>query len=1276
MGICKDAHLFFHLVANPVDVKIIKQLLAGLCLIGNKLSIFLWSISLLGLCSSCNTAKKAFYHPEEQAWQQYPLPDSLPMQHVLFLAGGAAEGRAGGETPVLSLLKSQLEAAGKESTVVFMGDNVPAFNRNSPKALKRAENLLSAQLGILKNHEGKALFIPGEKDWNHGKPDGRDALLWQEQFIESRLGDKEAFLPGNACGTPEKIKVSEDIRLLFADSQWWLQDWESIKDLHLDCEVTDRYAFLEEIKSDLKKYDKERVVLFMHHPMYSNGNHGGSFSWKHHLFPLTFWKKNAWLPLPGIGTLAVLARQLGASRQDASNSKYLRLREELLKIAIQRPANHSLIVAGAHDPSLQYFEAEKGRLQFIVSGSAGRAGYARAGKNARFVHARQGFAKLYFYQNQEVWLEFIAPGKTPGAQQVVFRKKLFGAKPNAYEETEKITPATLPDSALVAASTVYGAGRLQKIALGSGYRQAWQTPVRAPVFNLDKEFHHLAPVEQGGGMTSKNLQLEAPDGKRYVLRSIGKSVRQGVPQNMQNTVVENVVQDIKSGLHPYSAFVVAPLAEAAGVYHTNPRLYYLPRQHRLGEYNEHFADELYLFEERPAGNWSDLASFGNSPDIINYLTLLQKIYKSPKHRVDEKWALKSRLFDQFIHDSDRHDDQWRWAAFPQGDSLTIYRPIPRDRDQAFFNPRGLVAFFTSRRFMPMQQRSFRGKIYDVPGLAAQGTVFDRSFIQSLDHDEWMEVAHELKASLTDAALESAFQAWSPEIYRLHAPQILKTLRQRRDRIPIHAEKLYRFRAQYADVTGTEKPDCFEVKRAPEGTTEVSVFSLENGEKTGQPYYHRIFKKSETREIRLFGMDGDDVFVVSGEAQKAIRVRAIGGNGDDRIEDKSHTGGLSKKTFAYDTPEGMNISGKVRDLRENHLKIHEYNRGEFQYSRYFPLFTFVKTVDDGWLFGGGVKLTRYRFRKRPYGIQHHIFARFSANTNARNLQYTGDYTRIIGKLDFNPDLRFDRPVIFNFFGLGNDTKDDAASSRFNWVRLEKMTISPLLKKTWYNGRNFTRFGPFYERVEVETSQGRITDTDLFTPDMLTEKNFIGATLQHHFEAVDNNAIPRSGLKIHLGTSFRRNLTDRSSYGLLEGSLTAYLTTGSRVEFTIATRLGAATLTSNNFLFYHSNNLGGNTYLRGFRNNRFGGKSMIFHNTDLRLKLFYWSNPAVPFELGIMGGFDYGRVRANEDGSGGRFHTSISPGLWLTPFKMVALCAYYSLLNGEEDDSYTVRLGFYF
>ena len=43
----------------------------------------------------------------------------------------------------------------------------------------------------------------------------------------------------------------------------------------------------------------------------------------------------------------------------------------------------------------------------------------------------------------------------------------------------------------------------------------------------------------------------------------------------------------------------------------------------------------------------------------------------------------------FIGDWGRQEDQWRWATFEEGDNK-IYKPIPRDRDQAYTRLDGVL----------------------------------------------------------------------------------------------------------------------------------------------------------------------------------------------------------------------------------------------------------------------------------------------------------------------------------------------------------------------------------------------------------------------------------------------------------------------------------------------------------------------------------------------------------------------------------------------------------
>ena len=166
------------------------------------------------------------------------------------------------------------------------------------------------------------------------------------------------------------------------------------------------------------------------------------------------------------------------------------------------------------------------------------------------------------------------------------------------------------------------------------------------------------------------------------------------------------------------------LADAAGIYHTNPEIVYLTKDPRLGEYIDDVWEGLYLFEERPDGNRSDVKSFGRSKHIISTPDMFDEITDDHDNLMDQEHFLKCRLFDVYINDWDRHEDQWRWAGFKDDDQM-IYRAVPRDRDQTFFLNEGIFPWLSSRKFALRMNQGFDYEIRDMGGLISQGKSLTR-----------------------------------------------------------------------------------------------------------------------------------------------------------------------------------------------------------------------------------------------------------------------------------------------------------------------------------------------------------------------------------------------------------------------------------------------------------------------------------------------------------------------------------------------------------------------
>lgn len=840
------------------------------------------------------------------------------------------------------------------------------------------------------------------------------------------------------------------------------------------------------------------------------------------------------------------------------------------------------------------------------------------------------------------------------------------------------------DSITLPATTTYQTNELGKTFYGNTYRQSWVTPITVPVFDMKTTFSGLKPIKKGGGMSTKSLRLEDTTGRQYVLRSIYKSGKKGVPEQFRGTVYESILEDLRVGLHPYSALPVAALAESIGIYHTNPSIFYLPRQKELGTYNNLFAGELYWFEERPNEGWEHLKSFGHTQKIIGYDKLIEKVQKSAKHQVDQHWVLKNRLFDMLIGDYDRHDDQWRWAAFPDtSKKRVVYRPIPRDRDLAFFNSGGVLPSLLSLDFVALQQPPFKEKIQDMQRFNSIPKHFDRTWMTELDWEDWQIVTKKLQALLTDEVIEKAFATWPTEIYQQNGSQLIRILKARRQNMSQHAKDLYLLLAENVDVVGTKDQDFFEVSQLQNGKVEVTVHSLLT---TGAKHqlYHRLFDPNETQEIRLYGLDGKDKFVLSEMNKNNILIRIIGGAAEDKVSiNRQFFKG--KKVIVYDTVGGMQLPthSKLKKQINHRLGNNTYNRHDFQYNSYLPLVHFGVTPDDGFFIGGGIQLNRHSFRKKPYGSKHHLFFKFSTQTDALHFKYEADLTKRVGPFNFNPNITFDHPTIFNFYGFGNNTpiqrqeeKNNDLNEQFHWVRLKRFKIEPLLKWTSKSQQHSTRFGPFYQNIIVKRRFDRIANKPSFfnNNSYLGNKNFVGFLVSHQFDSVDDLKLS-GGWKYLLSWTHYKNLSSKRSYSRIESNISHFSHLKKPFRLVIGSRLGFATLTNDNYYFFHNNNLGGNNYLRGFSNNRYAGKSIAYFNTDLRIPLLYAKNRIAPGELGVSVGFDTGRVwypNANEGG----WKKGFSTGVWWTPYQLITVNLFYTKVGNGEQNTVTLRTGFFF
>ncbi|MEO6538012.1 MAG: hypothetical protein ABIT07_08520, partial [Ferruginibacter sp.] len=481
------------------------------------------------------------------------------------------------------------------------------------------------------------------------------------------------------------------------------------------------------------------------------------------------------------------------------------------------------------------------------------------------------------------------------------------------------------------ASNKYSRGPIHRFFWGNHYRQEWQEPVTFRKVLLDTLAGGLIPYQLGGGRQSKSIRVTDKDNREYVFRSIDKSFGKALPEILQGSFIESIADGQVTISHPYSVMVVAPLAEAAHIYHTNPELFYVPKQPALGKFNDSAGNTLYSFEQRPDEDWETAQNFGNSKKIISTDKMLEKILADNDNTIDQQLFARSRLFDMLIGDWGRHEDQWRWASF-KDDKKTLYAPIPRDRDNAFTKFDGFLLNLIIPAANAKHLQTFDHKIKDVARLNFPARNLDHHLLNQVTLQEWIAIATDIKTRLTDNIIENAVKQMPPEVYPISGAEITAKLKSRREMLPEYAAEYYRFLSDEVEITGTEKAELFEVKRLSDEETEVSLYKItKEGNTKAKPFFHRTFKTNETTQLRLYGIAGNDEYKITGQVKKGIKIRLIGGVDKDKYQDESTVGGPSHKTKIYDN-YGNDISTS-KETVVNLSKSQAINQYDFKYFNY-------------------------------------------------------------------------------------------------------------------------------------------------------------------------------------------------------------------------------------------------------------------------------------------------------------------------------------------------------
>ncbi|MBW6481645.1 MAG: hypothetical protein K0B10_01160 [Vicingaceae bacterium] len=1140
------------------------------------------------------------------------------------------------KTAYAAALKTLIAQEKLPTLLILNGDltqkNGSAFLKNDSLPLYDFLNELS---GIPNT---QTIVVAGDRDWDNSGKKGIKKVKHLENLVEYKGFKNIKWVLDKGCPGPELIELDSNLLLMVINTQWWNHPYKKPEVVNANCDINTPKDFIIEVENALAETEDKNLIIAGHFPLVEQGN----LPFINHLFP------------PVYGSFKTYYHQNIGGKRDIINANFNPIREKILN---RMSVKSGVIYFSAHEYNTQIIKDFDN--YFINNGLPESSKKARKTRFAVYSTSKPSITKVnyhvdgsvvglnYLYKNEKFVLD----------KSVMLYKSLLDSSNDDIPENhanksclKDVSSTSFPENesiALVNAGN-YDASRFRKFIIGKHYRKSWNTFVEVPILNMDTTKKGLVAYDKGGGHQTTSVKMVGNDGFAYTFRSVNKDATRGLSAELKHSLLARQLQDNVSMQHPYGGLIVSKLLDNTTILHAQPDLFVLPSHPKLGIYNKH-SGMLGTLEDHQKNPKKVTHAFANADYLLQSYELNKKRYDKQNHTIDAKEYTKARVFDILVGDHGKHQDNWKWAGY-KTDTGVFYRPIPRDRDLVFVQWDGIIPWLLDRKWMLEAGENFGYKINDVKSLMFVATPQDRLLTNEMTRKDWLEASAYIQHSLNDSLIDIAAQTLPKEIYELSGKTIAEKLKTRIKNLDKYAEEYYQFLAKQVDVVGTNEKEFFEITRNPSGTVDVSLFNVEEEQKGMKQLYHRTFFPSETKEIRLYGLGSKDIFVLKGKAKKSIPIIIVGGKGNDVILDSSSVKTPGKQTFIYEKSNNENsfLGAEAKHIDTWNDDLYDFQPTKFKYNRYLPLFSLNYNVDNGFGTSAGVIFTkREHYKNTDYTAKHKFNLEVTTEQN-NSFEYSSKFRNVLHKWDFTVGgLLANHNKLTNFYGLGNNTVNDDSLSAANYYKTTYNTYSAHIGLV----RDFRKKSSFYISTQYEYNSAQISDNTLFTA---TDENssslifgtkgndIIVSTAGLDLDFRDRSNLPESGVRLVSEYQNGQVVSEKTDYHIFKGHIEHYLTARIPTPITLATKAGGS-ISEGNIPFYNMVYLGSNNNLRGFRRNRFTGKSTLFLNNELRIQLANFTTSFLPMKMGIKVFFDTGRIYDDLDVTN-KWHSAYGGGIY--------------------------------
>ncbi|WP_295718701.1 metallophosphoesterase [Mucilaginibacter sp.] len=1124
-----------------------------------------------------------------------------------------------------------------KTIVMYLGDNIYPTGMGLPGSPdeERTKKILQSQYQPMRANGAPVYFVPGNHDWDKMGPQGLAKIKRQWQYLNEQQDSLLKMIPANGCPDPVEIDLNENLTVIAFDSEWWLYPYSKINnDAECDCKTKD--DIIDKFEEILNRNRNKVILLASHHPFQSYGTHGGKFSLKDHIFPLTALNSNLMVPLPVIGSLYPFLRSSFPNPEDLNHPLY---KDMITRIDGVFKGFPNMIHVAGHEHGLQFIKSDQVQ---VVSGAGAKRTYATKGPHTLFADATQGYVIADMLIDNSIRFTYYIDSTTGVKQAFTYTQPYTRVK----EELDAAVKPITADSVVVKVHPSYNkVSKFHRTIFGENYRKEWAADTKLPVIRISEFKGGLTPEKLGGGFQTHSLRLIDNTGKEWVIRSVEKSPEKVLPEEFQETFAKDWVNDAMSAQHPFSALIVPPLADAARVPHTNPQIGVMSPDEKLGKYNKVFDNKVVLIEEREPTGKSDATA-----------KMLAVMLKDNDNRLDGDAFLRGRLLDLLIGDWDRRGDQWRWQG-TKTDKGIVYTGVPRDRDQALYTNQGILPYLASREWLEPDLQGFDGKIRNIYYSAWSSMFADLLPDVKYNHEHWTKIVNDFVAAETDEVLEAGLKRLPASSYKLRHDQLFKQLKERRANIPAAMEEFYKITNKIVEIHTSRKNELLNIKDIPGNGLNIVINKINNNGKVRDTLMDINFMPDITKEIRIYVGAGADRVILN-NATSPIKLRFV-----DSVDVKNYNIIKSKNKVQIYDPGTFKLTGDTSKVRR-YLSADSANISYMATNLSnvtMPLANIEINPDEGFLLGLGFKYTHQdSFRKFPYNDVQQVFVSHSFSTKAFRVNYNGEWIKAVGNANLLLQFQANSPQSLNFFGRGNETVFDKTGDykRFYRTRFTTVQFDPAL--SWHSKSGTTiNVGPSFQYYNLNDADntGRLITNPLLTKstdryNFDKQKLFAGVIVNFTSDKRNNQILPAWGSYVNIKLQGYAGLNSYSNtFTQLIPQAALYKSLNTKGTVVLAERIGGG-ITIGKTAFYQSLFLGGQDNLLGYRLYRFAGQYSFYNNLELRVKLFDFASYIVPGQAGLLGFYDIGRVWEKGEHSD-KWHNGTGAGLYIAPAKLVVI-----------------------